>query len=526
MEEVIALLFSLPMHFRFEDIAVGEEQVIIKVRSTKQQAICPDCQMPTERVHSYYTRNPHDLPCGMYYVRLCLSVKRFRCINSDCERKTFAEQSPSFLQPHAQSTLRLKQLLTKITIEINGEAGNRICKALRIQTSPDTMIRCIRRTVLPVFKFPKVIGIDDWSMRKGHNYGTLIVDLEQRCPIDVLPERTAESVEQWLKAHPTVEIVCRDRYPNFIEGIQAGAPDATQIADRWHLLKNISALLQRVCSGFNQELQAVADQLADISAQTDEAAPAETKKTLSKRQKLFREVKKLVAEGYSNRTIAKMLPIHRSTVAKYRPLDVLPAIRSSKVHKAAAFEKYLVQRWQEGCHSPKALWLEIKEQGFTGSISSLWRFLHYLKMVDPDKTVRLRPKRLSPRQAAWLLVTPENQLNESKQQYKTALLTSYPYIAELATLSTQFIEMITEQKTEMFFSWIEKAKESDIRGLKRFAQKLEEDADAVHAALEYDWSNGQVEGQVNRLKTIKRLMYGRANFDLLRLRVLCQTGYP
>ena len=181
------------------------------------------------------------------------------------------------------------------------------------------------------------------------------------------------------------------------------------------------------------------------------------------------------------------------------------------MHKAAPFEKYILQRWLEGCHSPKILWLEIQKQGFTGSLSSFWRFLSHLKTINGDMSVSLQPKRLSPRQAARLLVTPEEQLNDFLQQYKKTLLTSYSYISELAALATQFVEMIKEQKPDLFSVWLEEAKKCKIPALQRFAKSLEKDSDAILAALQYDWSNGQLEGQVNRLKTIKRLMYGRAN---------------
>jgi transposase len=511
--------------YKVEQMLLEDDQITVVAQATKQVTICPDCQAPTRRVHSYYSRIPHDLPCGIYSVRLHLKVRRMRCMNPACVRKTFAEQIPAFLPPHAQRTLRLTCLLKKLVFEINGEAGARICHHLNIRSSPDTLIRIVRRTKPPVHPTPTVIGVDDWAKRKGMEYGTLIVDLEQRCPIDVLPDRTAESLDAWLRKHPTIQIVCRDRFPAYIESITSGAPTAQQIADRWHLLKNLSNALRRMFSGLSQELQSIADQLAlqqdAFDGVMEEVQKDQTSSTQpSEREVLLQEVKKLAAEGYSNRQIAKMLPIHRSTVAKYLQLDQ-PPTRGKKEHTAAPFQEFLLQRWAEGCHSPKQLWLEIKSRGFTGGLGSLYRFLVHLGMKAGEHTLKLKPRRLSARQASWLLIAPDDKLDEYQRSYRDELCDTFPAISEARTLANQFILMITEQKAEQFSTWLEDAKECSVTALRGFARKLDEDYDAVHAALQFDWSNGQLEGQVNRLKTIKRQMYGRANFDLLRLRVLC-----
>ena len=525
MEKTTFISSYLHPEYRVEQMKLDGDHITIFAQTIKQMAVCPDCQVTTRRVHSYYTRIPHDLPCGAFSVRLNLKVRRMRCMNPECARKTFSEQVPTFLPPHAQRTLRLTCLLKKLVFEINGEAGARICRHLNIRSSPDTLIRIVRRTKPSLHPTPTVIGVDDWAKRKGMEYGTLIVDLEQYCPIDVLPDRTTESLETWLRKHPSVQIVCRDRYPPYIEGISSGAPAATQIADRWHLLKNLSRTLYRMFSNMSQELQKVANQLAfqqDDPENDNEATHDDnpTSPHLAERIALYHEVRRFAAEGYSNRQIAKMLPIHRSTVAKYLKMDHPPQ-PVDVGHTAAPYQDYLLQRWAEGCHSPKQLWMEIKEKGFAGGLGSVYRYLVHMGMKAGDHTLELKPRRLSAKKASWILVAPDEKLDDYQQSYRDMLCESFPVISEVRELAIQFIQILAEQKSDQFADWLDSAKECSSTALSNFAKKLEEDYDAVHAATHFDWSNGQLEGQVNRLKTIKRQMYGRANFDLLRLRVLC-----
>jgi transposase len=185
-----------------------------------------------------------------------------QCLNEGCPRQTFSEVMPDFIPSHAQRTLRQTQWLRGLVFEINASAAARICDHLRIRASTDTLTRMMRRTEFPSLADPRMIGIDDWAKRKGVAYGTLIIDLERHCPIAVLPNRTADSMKAWLLEHSSLQIVCRDRYSEYIDAIQQGAPTALQIIDRWHLLKNLSDTLHRMLSAYGQELQVVANRLA------------------------------------------------------------------------------------------------------------------------------------------------------------------------------------------------------------------------------------------------------------------------
>ena len=382
--------------FKITQATIEQENAVIMADIIPKQVLCPECQFITSRVHSYYTRIPHDISFGFFRLRLNLTVRRMRCVNKSCNRKTFAERMPEFLPFHAQRTLRQTQLLKCLVFEVNGEASSRICLHIRNCASSDTLTRIASRTDLPKFSIPRIICIDDWAKRKGVDYGTLVVDLEKHQPIEVLPDRTAETITKWLLEHPTVQIVCRDRYPDNIEGIQQGAPTAVQIADRRHMLKNMFEAVQGMFSGLNKELQEAANLLA--IEETGGELKIEEKPTVIKvenikpQDNLLQEVKGLANQGYNNRQIAKMLPIHRETVALYKEVDQIPVRGGGRKHIASPFEKFILQRWQEGCHSPKQIFLEMKEKGFEGGISSAYRYLVHLGMHADQQNEKLQPK--------------------------------------------------------------------------------------------------------------------------------------
>jgi transposase len=292
------------------------------------------------------------------------------------------------------------------------------------------------------------------------------------------------------------------------------------------LLRNFSDATLRLCTGLGKELQEVANLLAieDTGADLQAAeVPNETVNKIPPQEKLLQDVKELAKQGYSDRQIAKMLPIHRQTVARYKVEDRVPVRggEKKKQHIALPYEQFILKRRQEGCHSPKQLYLEMKEKGFEGSMSSSYRFLLHLGMKSGQQPQKLQARRLKASQAAWILTVPEEKLDAYQKRYRDTLCGLSPMAAEVSTLAKGFIQMVKEQKEDQLSPWIEKAKKCSASNYRSFAAGLVADYSAVKSALSFDWSNGQLEGQVNRLKTIKRMMYGRAKFDLLRKRVLC-----
>src|SRR5262245_37640519 len=229
-------------------------QITLRVQSTQTRAPCPLCATPARRIHSDYTRTLADLPWAQYRVCLQLRVRKWFCRNRRCCRRIFTERLPTIAAPWARRTLRLAQRLGALGVALGGKAGVRLGQAWDLAVSRNTLLRRLRRQPEPAAPTPRVLGVDDWALRKGHTYGTSLVDLERRQPVALLPERTAETVAQWLRAHPGVEVIARDRSTAYADGARQGAPTATQVADRFHLMQNLREALAQVFSMHSQAL--------------------------------------------------------------------------------------------------------------------------------------------------------------------------------------------------------------------------------------------------------------------------------
>lgn len=517
-----------------DSVSIDDMTLHIAAHSTIGEADCPDCKETSSNVHSYYMRHPQDLSCVGFGVRWHLTVKRFRCCNAACIRKTFVEEIPEVLSKNKRRLDRLTEVLRKIGLDVGGEAAARISQYLHINVSGDTILRILRKTELEVSETPRVLGVDDWAFVRGHRYGTILVDLERHQPVDLLPDRKAETLASWLQDHPGIEIVTRDRSSEYEAGITAGAPEAVQVADRWHLLKNLGEAVQQALESHRGDLRQATKRVHEeqvavvLEAAQETEAPAKISEPTDTpaqayREWLFHEVKALGAQGVSARAIARELAIHRRTVARYLSADECPTLetRPQNTSQAAPYYPYLRQRLVEGCRNRKQLWREIQAQGFTGGYMSVYRAV---TKMDPrgarSKTILPSRPRLSPRQAMWLLVQSPEKLDDEERQLRDALLECSEAAATIYPLAQRFVQMVSERKANALDAWLADVYACQIPKLRSFAKGLQEDEDCVRAALSYEWSNGQVEGQVNRLKFIKRQGYGRAKFDLLRLRVL------
>jgi transposase len=533
---LIDILWPAAFHLRVDHIEVSEGKLVFAACGIQEKAYCPDCREPSERINSHYCRHPADLSCGGYDIRLNLRVPRFFCDNETCSRQTFAATFPELLQRYARRTTRLRNQQRQVGYVVGGEAGCRLVQGLGMGTSADTLIRLVRDVTEPEIPTPRVLGVDDWAKCKGQSYGTILVDLEKHVVVDLLEDRSAESLSQWLKEHPGVEIITRDRGADYIEGATTGAPEAVQIADRFHLLQNIvdtlKRMLERQTNQLRQAARDVAVELQDVLNQplegieVVEVAIQEAKQPPTLRQLHFEEVKQLQEEGWSQRAITKHLGIDRRTVRKYFSLDNCPErpSMSQSTSTVTPYLGYLSKRWQEGCQNIKQLHTELEGQGFTGHYASVYRAVKRLlangQVVQLAAPVPVPIPKLSVTQAAWLLLHPDERLEEMDCKLRDKLCEISEEIKTARELAQSFCTLIRTRAAEKLDDWLTDAKQSGIQAFKNFAVSLCRDYDAVKAALTYEWSNGQVEGQVNRLKFIKRQMYGRANFDLLRKRVL------
>jgi len=606
IEEIILADFS---HFQLDWTAFeAPSQVWVQLHLTFDYAECPKCGWVSARVHSRYVRHLQDLSLLGKSLRLHLSVRRFFCDNVDCPKRTFAEQPTGLAGYKARRTLRQKELLQTIAFAEGGKPGAKAAAANGIQISKDTMLRLLRHTSRPPQPTPRILGVDDWAKRKGVEYGTILVDLERHCPIDLLPDREADTLAKWLTDHPGVEIVSRDRASAYADGTRRGAPGAIQVADRFHLLKNLSdhlkALFERKAAcliGAKAELAEPANQLPASDswpALTTIAAPnqldqlvkleteeegqespkvseivgeekvvfealvaaiplaekqtevvvvvseTEVEQTGGRKGLLYQEIKRLAnEEGCSQREIAHHLQISRQTVNKYLKAGRLPRYTPRPVQpsKLDLYKPYLEQRWQAGIYKGQQLYREIQGRGYRGSWGLLALFLAQHRIAHPPvvgrketrgrkpkATIQKSNKRpqplLSAREAALLMTWKVGELKEEQRGKLLHLLGFDAEVVAAYQLSQEFATMLRERKGQGLEEWLgrveQKVASQQVRELGSFARGIRQDQAAVTAGLTLEISQGQVEGQVNRLKTLKRAMYGRASFETLKARVL------
>jgi transposase len=378
--------------------------------------------------------------------------------------------------------------------------------------------------------------VDDWAWRKGQRYGTILIDLERHVPIDLLPDRSAESLEAWLKAHPGVEVISRDRAGNYADGVNQGAPEAVQVADRFHLLCNLTSAVQRSLEPQRALLRTIASE--GSPAPTMPPAPElPLPKTRSQQRKdehrahrldRYSQVIELHRHGMSQREIGRQLHLDRKTVRRFLLAGRFPERSAPHRHppRVNAFRDYLQQRWNEGCHNATQLWHEIQGRGYDGGrrmVSELVSEFRtsgakYSRQLGVQPKVKHRD--LSPRQAAMLMARRSEDLSAEQQCLLAKLTEASPEIAAMHDLVGEFRTLLRGRREEDLVKWTDHAISSGLPEMQRFCETLRRDQSAILAAIRLPWSNGQVEGQVHRLKLIKRQMYGRAGFLLLKRRVL------
>jgi len=549
LDDLCAYLLPPDDRIQFQSLIIDEPRLILVAAMISANATCPDCRQPTHRIHGHYRRTLADLPWATAPIELRLIVRRFRCGLCTCRRKTFAERIPRVAPRYARTTTRLATTQADTGLALGAAAGARYLCRHGLAGSRNTVLRRVRRVSLPEGPEPEIIGIDDWAWRKGHHYGTLIVDLQRGCPIDLLEDRATETVATWLQAHPDVKIVARDRAEAYAAGIRQGAPEATQVADRFHLLKNLAAALQEVFNGHHREI----DQLNHLphnepSAQDAAAvtAPTECPVAMTKAQQQivqnrakrvteYAQAHALYQQGWTMKAISTHMGRHHRTIKKYLEASTFPE-RPPRRRPPSILDPYkasLLERWQAGYRSVLELYREIQAQGFAGKYSIVAAYVSRLRpphgritrrrRTGPTATIVEVDKPLTPSRATWLVMRRETKLDDDEKQQLARLQAQEGAIAEAITLTRDFADLVRQRQPDELETWLERATASGLQAFKSFANGLRADYEAVKAGVTLMWSTGPVEGQINRLKMLKRQMYGRAGIGLLRQRVLLPT---
>jgi transposase len=551
MKSAIAPHELLPKGLDLQSLTIETGRVSIRVSSGTRGSVCPLCGRTSSRVHSRYSRTVSDLPWHGTSVMLAVRARRFFCDESSCERKIFCERLEE-VAARARKTVRLEGALLAIALELGGRAGARLALELGIVAARDTLLRRIKAAPLPEVGKVRVLGVDDFAFKKGSTYGTILVNLEDHKVVDLLPERSQESLVAWFRSHPGVgvEVAARDRSNIYREGLAKGAPGATHVADRWHLLHNLTLTLEEYLLQKRPVLQKAAapetkpeekdedDYFAsgpimpnrprNHERRIEEAA----KKRHERLVEQWRNIRRLYLAGADLRHICRQLGISARTVYRYKDLTEPPPRPAYKRRTSVLdpYVPYLVRRWREGCHNGKKLYREIREQGYRNSEEICARFTSQLRRAEArGKPISSVPRAkagsvagLTPtaKNVAALFMRHEDKLDEEQEAYLDRLCQADEAIADTRRLSQEFAEMVRKLEGEHLDGWLKDAEESRSTAMRNFALGLGKDLDAVRAGLTEEWSNGCVEGFVHKLKLLKRQGYGRAGFEVLRARML------
>jgi transposase len=533
-QALLAVLFphlaGLCVH-RVEDVT---DAVIIVASCRVEAACCPRCGQESARVHGRYSRMVADGAAGGRPVLIVLLVRRFRCRNPACPAVTFAEQAAGVSVRYRRRSVPLLGMLAGFGLELAGRAATRLSGTLGIAVHSSTVLRLVMALPdPPVTAAPQITGVDDFALRKGHVYGTVVADAESGDVIDLLPDREAGTLEEWLKAHPGAEVICRDRAGAYAEGARGGAPGAIQVADRWHLWHNLAEYAEKTVTRHRGCLK---DQPAagDAGDQDAPAVPDGSLDVCGRERQLavrtrerYAEIRERLDAGQPQAAIRRATGLDRRTVQKYaRAASAEELLASmSRESKLDEFKPYICQRWNQGLTEAAQIHAELQQRGWTGSPQTVRRYVHLLRQSGPAVT----PAPAVPKTreiTRWLLSRPGSP-GDGDQARLAAVRAGCPHLDALARHIRDFAEMMTRRQGLLALEdWLTRVEADDQPELHSFATGIRRDQEAVTAGLALTYSSAAMEGNVNKIKMIKRQMYGRAGFALLRKRVILHPALP
>lgn len=482
------------------DLNAATNQIVVQLSSTQSVAECPLCHCASHRIHSHYERTLKDLPLAHFTLVILLAVGKFFCLNDSCERRIFSERLPNVVEPWARRTARYTEKLKAMGLALGGSAASRLSHQLGYGYSRDSILRLIAKLPLPAIATPRILGVDDFALRKGHVYGTILVDLETRQPIDLLPDRTAETLATWLKAHPGVEILSRDRSKTYRKGMNDGAPDAIQVADRFHLLKNLEETLEKVFKSESPVLKEIEQTQLKAKGTTpsqppnpQSPRPEQSNQKRAQRLENYEQAHALRAAGHTIGDIAHHLAMGERTVYTYLSYPAFPewqpTVRRYRSNSQLDdYKPYLQEQWQQGRQLSKELFEEVQKQGYQGSYMSVTRYTRQLRQHQreslndlPGKGPAPAPsatnqKPLSAQRAAWLVMRRAESLSTEEEEILERLC-QHPVLSASIALTQSFLDLVRQRLPEQLDNWLTGALNSSINAFESFAKGLQEDYD-------------------------------------------------
>jgi len=531
----VPVALALPNELAVTEIEIIDEVLTLTAVSMQMYPCCPLCGVSASRVHSHYTRRLTDLPCGGQHVCLLVCVRKLFCEVSTCARKIFAERLTPFAQPWARVTRRLYQIVQILGLATGGRLGVRVTDRLGIQTCRTTILRRIMALPPePIGQVPE-LGIDDFSFRRGRKFGTILVDMQSHKVIDGLPDRKKETAAAWMATHPEIVLVSRDRGGDYASAAASGAPQAVQCADRFHLLKNLGEALEGVLArhlASHRTRQAQESKATPLSTAQPhlppKLSPKEVQVSQAKRTERLAQYQQIVAlrkQGFSQAAIAAHVGVARTTVSRWLTHATFPE-QQPRPRKTSLdpYFKEVAQRWEAGCHNIAQLHRELIADGVPLTYKIVYKQL-VRSLPEGRKNPQApdllpRPPVLARHAVFLFLRRPTEELSSEEQETLVLLRSLHPEVNQAYELVQQFAYMLRTRTGEQLNAWLEHVRASQIHELQGFVVSIERDKAAVIAGLTLPQNNGLVEGKVNKLKLIKRMMYGRAKFPLLRQRVL------
>jgi transposase len=498
-----AVVFSGLWPLVVEDVVDEGKRILVRVRTPGGPAACPGCGTDSARLHAYHHRTVVDVPLDSRSVVLQVRVRRLVCLTLNCCR-TFREQVPGVLDRYQRRTTRMSHQVRSVVRELAGRASVRLLSEMACRLSRHTAIRALLRIPLPDRPVPKVLGVDDFALRRGQSYASVLIDAATHERIDVLPDRKSDSLRAWLCEHPGVEIIVRDGSTAYAEGARRALPEAMQASDRWHLWNGLGRVVEKA--------------VVAHSACWAKHGP--------KRQQLTREqstmerwhaIHNLLDQGVGLLDCARRLGLALNTVKRYARVPEPDRMRRPPQYRACLVDPYRDHLRARRAADPGApvlhLFEELKALGYTGSLNLLYKYInqgrHISDRIGPS------PKRLT----SWIMTRPA-ELPAERRAHLDELLAACPEMTALARLVHEFAQIMTNRRGSELDCWMKQVREAGLPELEPFLTGLDQDHDAAVAGLTLPYSSGPIEGVNTKTKLIKRQMYGRASFQLLRHRIL------